>query len=86
MFTTAIIMDAADKITRKMNRNGSAIWNVERVDTMSNKPTRMMKLENIMLNMLKIVITTKIFIILKRVVACIIDSPGIYVIIYAERI
>lgn len=70
-FTTAITRDAADKITRKTNKKGSTIWNVERVDTMLKKPTMMRKLENSMLNMLKIVITTKIFIIFKRVVACI---------------
>jgi hypothetical protein len=68
---TAITKDAVDKITRKMNRKGNVNWNVAIIDTMLKKPIMIMKLENIMLNMAKIVITTNIFIIFKRVEACI---------------
>ena len=65
-----------------MNKKGNTAWNVERVDTTSKKPTMIRKLENIMLIMLKKVIITKIFIIFKRVVACILGT-NLYNIYYA---
>ena len=73
-FTTAITMDAVDKITRKTNKKGKIIKYVERVDTMLTKPTIMRKLENNMLRILKKVIITKIFMIFNSVVAFILSN------------
>jgi hypothetical protein len=74
ILTTAIIRDEADSITRKTNRKGSTTWNVARVDTMLKNPTWMRNVENIMHRMLKIVITTKNFMIVKIVLACILGK------------
>jgi hypothetical protein len=74
MFNTPITRDEEDRITRKMNKKGNTAWSVARVITMSKKPMIKRKLENIILSMLKKVIITKIFIIFKRVLACILDN------------
>jgi hypothetical protein len=74
MLINAITRDADDKITRKTNKNGSTTWNVERVEIMLKKPTAIRRLENKMQRMLMIVITTKTFMIFKRVVACMLHT------------